>query len=175
MDISLIITGAMTLLKPLLEKGSEKAAETIGEKLAEKTTEKTFWTKIKNIFSVDEQEKLNAIEKKPVATKQEVELIENKLTKEVESNPQFAADVKAAFNLSPTDYLVAEELLKSIKDGQEKLKKLFQDRRDDPSIETSGQYKIMIRRVRDRLEEDETEFLSLVKKKEVNQKIAKQR
>jgi hypothetical protein len=34
MDISLIATGAMTLLKPLLEKAGEKAAETIGEKLA---------------------------------------------------------------------------------------------------------------------------------------------
>jgi hypothetical protein len=162
MDISLITTGAMTLLKPLLEKAGEKAAETIGEKLAEKTVEQSFWHKVKGLFIIEEEKQtVQAIESKPVATQQEVTLIERKLTKEINSNPQFAAEMQATFNLSSTNIFVAEQLLKSIQADRLKIVELFEDKRL-AGIETEGSYEIMIKRTRKRLEKDEKEFINLI-------------
>jgi hypothetical protein len=162
MDISLIATGAMTLLKPLLQKAGEKAAETIGEKLAQKTVEKSFWQQAKGLFIIEEEKQvIKAIENKTLATQHEVTLIENKLTKEIANNPQFAAEVQASFNLSSTNIFVAEQLLKSIQADRLKLVELLEDKRL-ASIETEGSYEIMIKRTRKRLEKDEKEFITLI-------------
>ncbi len=162
MDPSLVIAGTMAVLKPFLEKAGETAAETIGKKLGESTTEKTFWNKVKGLFVVDDEEQLfQEIENKPIATQQDVALIEDKLTKEMASNPQFAAEIQADFNLSSTDMFVAEQLLKSIRADRDKLKELFEEKRL-AGIETEGSYEIMIARTRRRMKKDEKEFLSLI-------------
>ena len=162
MDASLIITGAMTLLKPLLEKASESAAETIGEKLASKTVEKSFWKKVKSLFIIEEDKKvIQEIENKPIATSQDIELIENKISQEAKANPQFAAELQASFDLSSTDVFVAEQLLKSILADRKKLVELYEQKRL-AGIETEGSYEIMISRTRQRLEKDEKEFIKLI-------------
>jgi len=163
MDPNLIITGAMTLLSPLLEKAGEEAAKTIGKKVAEKTVEKNFWEKVKGIFIIEDDEAtIKVIESKPIATKADVEIIEKKLTKHVTSNPEFAAELQATFNLSSTNMFIAEQLLASIKKDRQKLIELFQER-GDASIETEGSYDIMIARTTRRLEKDEKQFLKLIK------------
>ena len=163
MDISLLITGAMTLLTPLLKKAGEEAAKTIGEKVAEKTVEKSFWKKIKGIFIIeDEKAIIEAIENKPIATSKDIEIIEKKLTKHINSDPQFAADLQASFELSTTNMFIAEQLLISIKRDRQKLVELF-DERSNAGIETEGSYDNMISRTSRRLSKDETKFLQLMK------------
>ena len=165
MDISLFITGAMTLLKPLLEKAGEKAAETIGEKLAEKTVEKDFWQKVKSIFILDgEPQFIRQIENKPIATAQEVAIIEGKITKEISTNPQFFAEMQNILNLSSTTIFIAEQLLKSIQADRVKLESLIQEKRL-AGIETEDQYELVIKRTIRRLEKDEKEFIHLIKGK----------
>lgn len=157
MDPSLIITGAMTLLKPLLEKAGEKAGENIGEKMLEKNT----WQKIRGLFLVDDEATLATIEKKSIASSKEIEIIETKLSKEVSSNSQFATEIQSSFGLSDTNIFIAEQLLKSIQTNKTKLEELYRDR-SDAGIETEGSYNIMIRRVSKRLQKDVQEFSSLI-------------
>ncbi len=129
MDISLIFQGVMTLLSPFLQKAGEKAAETIGEKFASKTFEKDFWHNVKTIFIKDEEVKqIAAIESKQIASAEDVKLIENKLSTELNSNPQFAAKIQSAFNFSSTNMFIAQQLLKSIKASTDKLIDLYDDR-----------------------------------------------
>lgn len=162
MDASLIITGAMTLLKPLLEKVGEKAAETIGEKLAEKTVEKSFWKKVKGLFIIEGEEKtVEDIENKSVANSQDIAIIESKITKEVETNPQFAAELWSTLNISKTNELYAEQLLISLQKDKEKLAELVQDRRD-AVVGLQEQYELEIRRLLRRMEKDEQQFLNLL-------------
>ena len=158
------VTGAMTLLSPLLEKAGEEAAKTIGKKVAEKTVEKSFWEKVKRLFIIeDEAATIEVIENKPIATSDEVQLIENKLANHVNTNPEFAAELQAAFGFSSADMFIAEQLLTSIKADRAQLKIYFQERRD-ASIETEGSYDIMIARTTRRMQKDEKKFLQLVKK-----------
>lgn len=162
MDASLIIMGAMTLLKPLLEKAGEKAAETIGEKLAEKTVEKSFWKKVKGLFIIEGEEKIvEDIENKSVANSQDIEIIESKITKEVETNPQFAAELWSSLNISKTNELYAEQLLISLEKDKEKLAELVQDRRD-AVVGLQEQYELEIRRLLRRMQKDEQQFLKLL-------------
>lgn len=164
MDASLIFTGAMTLLKPILEKAGERAAETIGEKLATKAIEETFWQKVKGLFVEEiEQNTIEAIENRPTATAQEVALIETKLKNAIKTNPQFAADTQAAMPISSNDMFVAEQLLKSIEADKQKLKQLFEDK-GLAGIETEDQYELMIKKTRRRMQKDEQEFLKLIQK-----------
>jgi hypothetical protein len=88
-------------------------------------------------------------------------MIESKITKEINANPQFAAEMQATFNLSSTNMFIAEQLLKSIKADRLKLIELMEDKRL-ASIETEGSYEIMIKRTRKRLEKDEKEFITLI-------------
>lgn len=163
MDISLLITGAMTLLTPILEKAGEEAAKTIGKKVAEKTIEKKFWKQIKHIFIIeDEKTIIETIENKQIATSGDIEIIEKKLTKHVKSNPQFAAELQASFGLSSTNMFLAEQLLISIKKDRQKLVELFQER-GNAGIETEGSYDNMISRTSRRLGKDEKRFLQLMK------------
>ena len=165
MDGGLIIAGAMTLLSPLLSKAGEKAAETIGEKLAEKTVEKNFWQKVKRLFIIEEEVALiEAIENKPIATAQDINLIKNKITEVAQSNPAKAAELQSAFNLSSTDMLEAELLLKSAQKDMEKLREYYEERRN-AGIEAEGQYENMIARTKRRMAKDEKRFIELVKGK----------
>lgn len=162
MDISLIATGAIAILTPLLAKAGESAAETIGEKLANKATEKGIWQKVKNLFiEAGDQQTIIQIENKPIATQGEITLIESKLTRELATHPEFTAEIQSYFNLSSTDMFIAEQLLRSIQKDRAKLAELYEDRRD-AGIETSGQYDNMIKITRRRLEKDESEFIKLV-------------
>lgn len=162
MEASLIVTGAMTLLKLLLEKAGEKAAETIGEKLAEKTVEKSFWEKVKGLFIIEGEEKtVEDIENKSVANSQDIAIIENKITKEVETNPQFATELWSTLNISKTNELYAEQLLISLQKDKEKLAELVQDRRD-AVVGLQEQYELEIRRLLRRMQKDEKQFLELL-------------
>lgn len=162
MDGGLIITAAMTVLSPLLTKAGEKAAETIGEKLAEKTVEKNFWQKVKRLFIIEEEVALiEAIENKPIATAQDIQLIESKLGQAIAENPALAAEIQADFKLSNTNIFIAEQLLKSIQADRIRLQELFEERRD-AGIEIEGQYENMIKRTARRLNKDEKEFIKLI-------------
>ena len=163
MDIALIISAGMTLLKPLLEKASEKAGETIGQRIAESTTEKSFWKKVKRIFIIEDEEgKINSIESKITANNSDIIEIENKLTNQLIKDPDFAIELEASLNISSTDSFVAEQLLISITNDREKLKDLYEERRN-AGVEAIGGYENMIIRTRKRLEKDEVEFRKLFK------------
>ncbi|MGB0863345.1 MAG: hypothetical protein ACPG19_10790 [Saprospiraceae bacterium] len=165
MDPILIAQGAMTLLKPLLEKVGESAVKTISEKLDDKTTEKKFWQSVKSLFIIEEEVKaLEAIENKPIATAQDINLIKNKITEVAQSNPAKAAELQSAFNLSSTDMLEAELLLKSAQKDMEKLREYYEERRN-AGIEAEGQYENMIARTKRRMAKDEKRFIELVKGK----------
>ena len=130
MDPYLIVTGAITLLKPLLEKVGKKAAETIGEKIGEGTVTKDFWQNVKHVFVIDDEEQLiNEIENKTIASTDDVKKIEDKLTAHAVSNPQFVSKLEASFQLSSTNKFQAELILKSILKDKEKLKELYEDKR----------------------------------------------
>ena len=166
MEPSLIITGAMTLLKPLLEKAGEKAAETIGEKLVNKAVEKSFWQKVESLFIIedektDEPKEIKDIANKSIATSSEVAKIEAKFSHAINTNPQFAAEVQSDFGLSHSDKFIAEQLLISIAADKEKLTEYLEERRL-ASIETEGSYDIMIARTQRRMKKDENTFIKLV-------------
>lgn len=164
MDASLIVAGTMALLKPLLEKAGEKAAETIGEKVAEKTTEKSFWQTVKRAFILDDEEAMiQEIENKPIATQADMEMIEKKVSAHITTDPQFAAEAEAAFNLSSTKMFQAELLLKSLQKDRETLKELYDERRD-ASIDAVGGYEVKIAQVIRRMEKDEKKFRNLTTK-----------
>lgn len=161
MDPTLLVTGAMILLKPLMEKASEKAFETIGEKMGEKVVEKGFWKKVKDLFIVDEEKELiQSIEKKEIATSNEIAIIENKLKQEVLKNPSFAEELKSNFNISSTNMFFAEQLLKSFEKDKEKLENLIQDKRL-AGISNEDQYELEIQRVVRRMVKDEEKFRHL--------------
>ena len=162
MDVSLIISGATTLLHSFLTKAGGKAAETIGEKIAKKAMEKTFWEKVKSIF-VDKQEHdtVEEIEKKPVASQQEIAWINKKVTSEISSNPTFASEILTSFKLTPVNLYVAELILKSITADKAQLEELYKQRRL-AGIEAEGPLENMISKVRKRLETDEKEFIQLI-------------
>lgn len=160
MDISLLVIGAITLLKPLLEKAGDKAAETIGEKLADKITEKGIWTKIKEFFiKYEEVQVIEQIENKTIATQEEITLIEEVLKKGCQANPLIAEEIQNHLNLD-----IAKHLLLSIQKDREDLENFYEDRRL-ASVDAVGGYEVMIGKTRRRLEKDEKEFLELVKKK----------
>jgi hypothetical protein len=163
MELTLLVQGAMVLLKPLLEKAGESAAKTIGEKLATKTVEKSFWQGVKRLFVIEEDIKaLEAIENKPIATEQDLNLIKDKITAITQSSPDKAAELQAAFNLSSTDMFEAKLLMKSIQKDMKKLEEYYEGR-SNAGIETKGQYKNMIAQTRRRMAEDEKTFIKLVK------------
>jgi regulator of extracellular matrix RemA (YlzA/DUF370 family) len=165
MDISLLAQGAITLLSPLLMKAGEKAAETIGEKLGANATDAGLWKTITRIFITDDETALiTAIESKPVATAQEVEAVHAKISAEIHANPQFAAAVQAALNITPTNIFIAEQLLKSIEADKAQLKTLIEDARL-AGIETEGQYELMIKKTMRRIEKDEKQFYTLLNQK----------
>lgn len=165
MDPSLIITGGITLLKPLLEKAGEKAAETIGEKVAEGAATKSFWKNVKRVFVIDDEEEvINEIEKKTIASSDDVKKIENKLIAHTASNPQFASELEASFQLSSTDKFQAELILKSILKDKEKLEELYEDKRL-ASVDAVGGYELMIAKTVRRMAKDERDFFKLVKMK----------
>jgi hypothetical protein len=125
MDISLLVTAAMTVLSPLLTKAGEQAAETIGEKLADKATEKGIWQKIKDLFIVSETgQVIEQIENKPVATHKEVALIEEKLKKDLETNPESVQYFKSVLKITPLNEYFAANKLESIERLQSEIKKL---------------------------------------------------
>lgn len=162
MDTSLIVTGAMTLLKPLLEKAGEKAAETIGEKVGEETVTKGFWQNVKRVFVIDDEEQIiNEIENKTIASFDDVKKIENKLTAHAVSNSQFVSDLEASFQLSSTNKFQAELILKSILKDKEKLKELYEDKRL-ASVDAEGGYELMIAKTIRRMAKDEKDFLKLI-------------
>lgn len=162
MDPSLIVTGAVTLLKPLLEKAGEKAAETIGEKVAERTVTKSFWENVKRVFVIDDDEQtINEIENKTIASSDDVEKIENKLTAHAVSNPKFVSDLEASFQFSSTDKFQAELILKSILKDKETLAELYEDKRL-ASVDAVGGYELMIARTIRRMAKDEKDFLKLI-------------
>lgn len=162
METSLVITGLMTLFRPLLESASTSAAETIGEKITEKGLEKLTWQKIKSLFVVEEEmQAIQVIENKPTATSQDIQLIENKLTNVLTSDPQQAAELQALLFTNQADKFEAKLLLESIQRDKAKLEELYEDK-NDASIETEGSYKIMIRRTKKRLKKDEQDFLKLL-------------
>jgi len=162
MDPSLIVTGAVTLLKPLLEKAGEKAAETIGEKVAEQTVTKGFWQKVKGLFIIDDEEQIiNEIQNKEIATSGDISKIEQKLTTHVAANPQFVSELEATFQLSSTHKFQAELILKSILKDKEKLEELYEDKRL-ASVDAEGGYELMIVKTVRRMAKDEKEFLKLI-------------
>jgi len=162
MDPSTIAIAALTLLEPLLKKAGEKGAETIAEKIAEKAIEKSTWKNIKRLFVIDDEvEVIQSIENKPIATDYDIATIEDKIIQSMTANPQVATDIESSFEISPTNKIIAEQLLKSIQRDTEQLKELFEDRRL-ASIETEGSYEIMISRTRRRIEKDQKEFFSLI-------------
>ena len=162
MDPSVIVTGAITLLKPLLEKAGEKAAETIGEKVAEGTVSKSFWQSVKRLFVIDEEEEIiKEIENKTIASSDDLNKIEHKLTKHAANNPQFVSDLEASFQLSSTDKFQAELILKSLLKDKEKLKELYEDKRL-ASVDAEGGYELMIAKTLRRMAKDEKEFLKLI-------------
>jgi len=141
MEISLLVTAAITLLTPFLTKAGEKAAETIGDKLANKATEKGIWQKVKGLFIAnDDRQLIEQIESKPVATQAEVALIENKLTKELETNPKLVEDFKAVLNITPYNEFIVANKLESIKRLQSEIKDL-EIEMENAGIGTAGDYK----------------------------------
>ena len=162
MEISLLVTAALTILSPLLTKAGEKAAETIGEKLANKATEKGIWQKVKSLFIVtDDEQVIEQIENKSIATQADIASIEEKLTQKLENHPKLAGEIQEYLHLSSTNMFVAERLLRSIQDDRARLVELYEERRN-AGIESEGQYENMIARTRRRLEKDEREFIKLV-------------
>lgn len=144
MEAALILTGAMTLLKPLLQKAGEKAAETIGEKIAQKTVEKSFWGKIKSLFINDNEiEIIEKIEKKEIASNEDLILIENKLKEEIRSNPTCLNDLKASLNITSANEFIAMQAIDSIGKAQIELDtlRLKYDLLDEID---RGKYKIRI-------------------------------
>ena len=140
MDVSLILTGAMALLKPLLEKAGEKAAETIGEKLAEKTVQKTFWEKVKGLFIIEEEKQvIQAIENKTIAAPEEISLIEQKISEELNTNPAFSQEVKSSLNISPNNEFLATQKLQSIQRLQSQIKQL-EVQMERAGIASAGDY-----------------------------------
>jgi len=164
MDASLIVTGAITLLKPILEQAGKKAAETIGEKVGKGTVSKGFWKNVKSLFIIDEEEEMiKEIENKTIASSDDVMKIEQKLTAHADSNPQFASELEASFQLSSTNKFQAELILKSILKDKEKLEELYEDRRL-ASVDSVGGYDLMIAKTVRRMAKDEKEFLKLINK-----------
>ncbi|MEY4904259.1 MAG: hypothetical protein RI894_1248 [Bacteroidota bacterium] len=140
MDISLLAQGAITLLSPLLMKAGEKAAETIGEKLGANATDAGLWKTITRIFITDDETALiAAIESKPVASPQELEAVHAKISAEIHANPQFAAEVQAAFNITPLNEFIASEKIKSIARLTAEIEKLVVQM-ERAGTATSGDY-----------------------------------
>ena len=144
MDPSLLVTAAMALLQPYLVKAGEKVAETIGEKMAEKTLQQSFWQKVKGVFiKENEEEVIQAIEKKPISSSQDVAKNESIINKEVTTNPQFAVELKSVMNITAANEFIATEKIKSILRLKEEIKKL-EVQMERAGIATSGDYINMI-------------------------------
>jgi hypothetical protein len=124
MDISLLLTGAMIFLKPYLTKVAEtfadKATETVGERLVDKS----FWKSVKKLFINEDQEIIENIENKTTAAPADVEVIEQKISTELTSNPKFADELKSALNITPINEFLITEKLKSIRRLQDDISKL---------------------------------------------------
>lgn len=162
MDASLIITGAIALLRPLMVKAGEKAAETIGEKMAEKTVTKSFWKKVERLFIVDDDEEvIKAIESKPVATKSEVAIIENKIRSEAAKNPQFVEEIKESLNINATNEFLITEKFESICRLQEEIKNL-ERQMERAGIATSGDYLNRIELQTDKLAYQSSQVLEIL-------------
>lgn len=132
MDPIFLLKAAMAVLSPLISKGGEKAAETIGQKLANQAFEKPFWKQVKSLFiveneAVNEPQIIKDIENKPVATSNEVAMIETKLAKAITSNPEFAAEMKVNLNITPANQFIVEQTINSIIKAQKELADLWSD------------------------------------------------
>lgn len=165
MDASLVVTGAMALLKPLLEKASEKAAETIGEKFAEKTVQKTFWHKIKGLFIIEKEKRaIESIENKSVASVADIAYIENKLKIEIEKNPDFINSVKETLNINFVNEALVKEKFISIQRLQDEIKQL-ETQMERAGIATSGDYMNRIELQTGKLYYQISEVLKILNKK----------
>lgn len=152
----------MALLSPLLIKAGEKAFETIGEKLAEKSLEKSFWLKIKAIFILDqEQAIIEAIEKKPVATSQEIAMIEQKVNNAVVLDPQLAVEIKESLQITPLNEFFVSQKVQSINRLHTEISSL-EVQMERAGIGTAGDYINKIELQRDKLNYQVTELKKLL-------------
>ncbi|MFN7014171.1 MAG: hypothetical protein ACK4ON_07880 [Bacteroidia bacterium] len=153
-----------TILNQLLLKAGEKAAETIGEKVAENAVKRSFWEKVTRLFVKEEEKKfIQQIESKPIATKDDVDKIKEKLLTEIKQNPVFASEIQTIFNNSIANKVYAEGLLKSIQHHTERYQELMEARPytvGNPLLK--DQYEFSIITTKQALEKDEKEFSKLV-------------
>ena len=164
MDFSLLTTGVMTLLSPILdkEKESDQSDKTIGQKLEEEPRLSRYWQQIQGLFQSKEARKmLKDMEGKTTISLQEFLQLEQAILDGGKDNPDFVANLQATFNLSITDALVVQQLLISLQEDHKQLAELFEQRRN-AGIATAGQYDNMIALTRKRMKKDEQEFLKLV-------------
>jgi hypothetical protein len=162
MEISLLITGAMALLSPLLTKAGEKAAETIGEKLADKATEKGVWQRIKGLFvGTGEEAVIEQIENKTIASPADVALIEEKLTMGLKARPEFAEEIQTFLNLTPANVFEAQLLLKSMERARIKLGEYY-ELYEEAGPEVKGGYGNLIKTTSKDLSGYEEKFKRIV-------------
>jgi hypothetical protein len=116
MDIASLATAAMTLLTPYLTKAAEKFSEKAGEDL---------WSKVKNVFTKDEEKELVRKVEENEITKSDLVNIENSLIERLRNESNFEQLIRTSLNITPATEFILEQDIESTVKIREKLKKLY--------------------------------------------------
>ena len=154
MDIILLTTAAITLLKPFLTKSGEKIAEAIGE---------DFYKKVKGLFKKKaDNQLLEKAETGPVAP-EEVTAIEETLKQELPANPLLQARLTEQLNLTPANTAMVQNTLRNIQKLRTEIGQLNEEY-VDAGVGTVGDYKNKIAQQERKLNEQESKLYHLIYK-----------
>lgn len=154
MDIATLATATMTLLTPYLTKAAEKFSEKAGEDL---------WSKVKNVFTKDEEKELVKKVEENKITKSDLVNIESSLIDRLQNESNFEQLIRVSLNITPANEFMLENYLKASMEIREELNVLFQDY-PSTGVSLEGDYKVKISQQARKLKKVEEEILSIISK-----------
>jgi methylphosphotriester-DNA--protein-cysteine methyltransferase len=154
MDIILLTTAAITLLKPFLTKAGDKIAEAVGE---------DFYKKVKGLFKRKEDNQLLEKAETGPVSQEELVTIEDNLKQEVPTNELLQTQLKKQLDLTPARTSRIQDILYNIQKLRKDLESLNKAYLN-AGIANAGDYKNRIALQQEKLEEEESELYEYIYK-----------